>query len=249
MLQPLLSIQCLSRLFSTFKNYNKPCRLSNLIMSIPWPYYVWKFIAKCYRAHRSHKSFHSTHVDYLGESHKSCQLLCQVWWFFISSSHYVLSTDQVLGQVIFPCVPLWNKSCNSPCASYHSTQQLVWPWKFCNPNILEIPLQLPLCLSFFFVIIPINPLSPPTRFTTSLLEAPKTLKVEILNMIPRLTPTSTTTWAFPLLLINEKGIKLKDLEIILAKSGREFEKWHCEDDLIGKQKQKQEYSNEVDARL
>lgn len=65
-------------------------------------------------------------------------------------------------------------------------------------------------------------------------------------MIPRLT---TTTWAFPLLLINEKGIKLKDLEIILAKSGREFEKWHCEDDLIGKQKQKQEYSNEVDARL
>jgi hypothetical protein len=35
----------------------------------------------------------------------------------------------------------------------------------------------------------------------------------------------------------------------LAKSGREFEKWHCEDDLIAKQKQKQEYSNEVDARL
>jgi hypothetical protein len=32
-----------------------------------------------------------------------------------------------LGRVVYPCVPLWNKSCNSPCASYHSTQQLIWP--------------------------------------------------------------------------------------------------------------------------
>lgn len=34
--QPLMSIQCLSRMFSTFKNYKNQCMLSKLVMGLPY---------------------------------------------------------------------------------------------------------------------------------------------------------------------------------------------------------------------
>jgi len=79
--QPLVSIQCLLGMFSTFKNYKNPCMFSKLMMGLP-NFKRWKRVTNCILKKKNlivflklevechhvwlwHKYFHFKHVGYL----------------------------------------------------------------------------------------------------------------------------------------------------------------------------------------